>query len=164
MKPACRLLLPALAFLCFSAAAKKPELTVRFHAEANAQDGDRFASPAALRYPPRAAYIEKTPSISERNIKAIYPFPTKDTSWGCSFQLDGSGRLALEVLSTERKGTSIVVFISSKTTTHQVIDMVIDQRVSDGVITVQHGLTELEIAALRKQFPVLGEVAAKKRG
>lgn len=165
MKTVCRLLLPVLALVCFSAAAKKgPELTVRFHAEANQQDTERFASPAQLRFPPRSVFIEKVPTLSERHIKAIFPFKAPDGTWGCAFQLDGSGRLALEVLSTDRKGTSLVVFVSTKNQTHQVIDMLVDQRVTDGVVTVQHGLTDLEIAMLRKQYRVLGEPAAKKRG
>ena len=165
MTSVCRILLPVLAFLCFAAAAKKqPDVTVRIHAEANPQDGERFANPAALRFPPRAAYIQKVPVVSERHIKAIYPFQAPDGSWGCAFKLDGSGRLALEVLSTDRRGSSIVVFLSTRKATHQVIDMVIDQRVTDGVITVQQGLTELEIQLLKKQFPVLGGAQGKKRG
>lgn len=165
MKTVLRLLLPVLALVCFVAAGKKgPEVMVRFHAEANERDTERFATPAQLRHPPRAAFIEKVPSLSERHIKAIFPFKAPDGTWGCAFQLDGSGRLALEVLSTDRRGTSLVVFVSTKTTTHQVIDMLIDQRVTDGLITVQHGLTDQEIGLLRKHFRVLGEPVGKKRG
>lgn len=151
-------LLPVLAavLLVFTAGtSKKPDLTVRFHAEANERDSDRFAQPVTLRFPPRQAFIERVPSLNERHVRAIYPFQAADGSWGCAFQLDGSGRLNLEVLSTERRGRSLVVFVGTKGGTHQVIDMLIDRRITDGIITVQRGLTELEVQALRKKFPAI---------
>lgn len=144
-------LLPIIA-LCFVAAAKKPTITVRFHAEANRLDGERFSTPVQLKYPPRQTFIQRVPVVSERQIKAIYPFQAEDGTWGCSFLLDNSGRLGLEVVSTERRGSSLVAFVSTKTGTHQVIDMQIDKVITDGIISIQHGLTELEVAALRKGF------------
>src|SRR5690349_18301086 len=125
MKSACRLFIPLIALLLLCGAAKKPELTVRFHTEANQRDGDAFASPIQLKYPPRPAFIEKVPSLSERNIQAIYPFEAPDGTWGCAFKLDNSGRINLEVLSTERRGTSLIAFVSTKANTHQVAEMII---------------------------------------
>lgn len=157
-------LLPILfAAALLTGAAKKPELTVRFHVEANRLDSERFAQPIALKHPERQAFIEKVASLSERHIQAIYPFRAEDGTWGCAFKLNESGRINLEVLSTERRGSSLVAFISSKVGTHQVIDMQIDRVITDGVITIQHGLTDLEIAALQKQFPTLGQPQKKKR-
>lgn len=155
------LLLILVSLLSLGAAKKQPGLTVRFHVEANAQDTERFSSPVQLRYPPRAAYIEKIPSLSERNIKAIYPFKAADGTWGCAFQLDNSGRVGLEVLSTERRGSALVVFTGTKTGSHQVIDMLIDRPIKDGIVTVQHGLTDLEMQALRKQYPLVGQPAKR---
>lgn len=162
MKIFLRLLLPVFA-LCFVAGAKKtPEITVRFHAEANRLDGERFATPVQLKFPPRQTYIERVPSISERQIKAIYPFQAPDGSRGCAFMLDNSGRLNLEVISTERRGSSIVAFVSTKNGTHQVIDMQIDKIITDGIISIPSGLTDLEIAALQKAFPTIGQAPAKR--
>ncbi len=162
MKSALRILPALLALVLLTGAAKKPDLTVRFHAEANRMDTERFSQAITLKYPPRQAFIEKVPSLSERHIQAIYPFRAEDGTWGCAFQLNASGRINLEVLSTERRGSSLVAFVSSKVGTHQVIDMQIDSVIRDGIITVHHGLTELEIAALGKQFPLLGQ-SRKKR-
>lgn len=129
--------------------------------EANAQDTSTFAVPAQFTNPARAGHIEKVPSISERNIKAIYPFPMQDGSWGCAFQLDFQGRTALEVISTERRGTSLAVFIVSKAGPRQVIDMLVDKPVLDGIITIQRGLTPEEIVDMKTRYPTVG--AQKKK-
>ena len=145
-----------LALACL-AMAKEPEVTVRFYAEANARDGEPFAKPVTLHFPERQAYIEKVPSVSERSIQAMYPFQTKDSSWGASFLLDNKGRLDLEAVSTERRGSSMVIFVVTKKGIHQVIDMLIDKPVRDGIITIPRGLTELEVAALTKVYPIMGQ-------
>ena len=158
-----RLLVCALAALsCLGFGQREYAVTVRFFAEAKAADTERFATPIELRNPPRAAFIEKIPTIHERHIKSVYPFPAADGTSGCAFALDPSGRLALDVVSTDRRGTSLVAFVSTKGGTHQVIDMVIDRTVKDGIITIQRGLTELEIAAITKQWPAMGSGGKKK--
>jgi len=159
-----RLLLCALAaFGCLGFGRKPFQVSVRFFAEARALDSDRFATPVEMRHPPRSAFIEKVPTIHERHIKSVFPFPVSDGTYGCAFQLDASGRLALEVVSTDRRGSSLVAFVSTKGGTHQVIDMVIDRTVKDGIVTIQRGLTELEVTAITKQWPGMGEAGKKKR-
>lgn len=162
MKALFRLVLPIVALVFVAAAKKQPEITVRFHAEAKRLDGERFAQPVQLKNPPRAAYLERVPTISERQIKAIYPFEATDGSWGCAFKLDQSGRLALEVLSTDRRGSSIVAFMGTKLGTAQVIDMQIDRPVNDGIVSIPYGLTRMQIEALEKAFPVLGQPTKKR--
>lgn len=149
-------LLPILALCLLGMGRKQLPFSVRFFTEANPNDTEKFATPIKFVNPPREGYIEKVPSISERNVKAIYPFPAADGSMGCAFQLDHSGRINLEVVSTERRGTSLVVFVATKQGARQVLDMVIDRSVRDGIITIQRGLTEREIDAMKKQWPVIG--------
>ena len=62
------------------------------------------------------------------------------------------------MVSSARTGSSLVVFVATKTGIHQVIDMIIDRRITDGVITIQKGLTDLEAAALRKEFRDFGHL------
>jgi hypothetical protein len=151
-----RLLFCVVAALCCAGFGRKEfAISVRFYAEPRGVDSGRFASPVTLRNPPRAAFIEKIPTIHERHIKSVYPFAAPDGTSGCAFELDASGRLALDVLSTERRGSSVVAFVATKGGTHQVIDMVIDRTVKDGIITIQRGLTELEVAAITRQWPVM---------
>ncbi len=154
------LLLGSLFACLFLGMAKKSEVTVRFYAEANKMDTDRFAKPLTFRNPPREGYVENVPTIHEKFIKAVYPFQAPDGSWGCAFKLDHSGRLNLEVLSTERRGTSLVAFFGTKKGAHQVVELLIDKPIRDGIISIPSGLTELEIAAITKEWPVLGQ---KKR-
>jgi hypothetical protein len=157
-----RLLTPLLALAFLGAAKKQPEITVRFHAEAKRLDGERFSSPVQLRHPPRQAYIERVPTISERHIKAIYPFEATDGTWGCAFQLDGSGRLALEVMSTDRRGSSLVPFMGTKLGAVQLVDMQIDKIVSDGLVSIPYGLTRMQVEALEKAFPIIGQPKKKR--
>ncbi len=151
-----RLLLPAIALACLGMAERPPTVTVRFHAEANSRDGESFATPIKLGNPPRDAFLEKVAMIHERQIRAIYPFKAPDGSWGCAFKLDHDGRLNLEVVSTQRRGTLLIGFLGTKKGSHRMVDMIIDRTVTDGIISVPKGLTDMEIAVLSKQFKVLG--------
>lgn len=146
------LLLIPLAILSIAAAKKRPEVTVRFFTETNPQDTNAFATPVTLRYPPRQVYIDKIAAISERDIVGIYPFPAADGTMGCAFKLDEHGRIGLDTLSVEKRGTSLVAVVNGR----QVIDMQIDRRVSDGFVTIPNGLTPLEIAMLQKKYKVIG--------
>lgn len=150
------------ALLLLTAGGKKPDLSVRFHAEARQQDTERFAIPIDMKYPPRKAFIEKVPIVSERNIRGIYPFEARDGSWGCLFALDEGGTMSLSLTTQDRRGSSLVAFVGTKKGSHQVIDMLIDKPVSDGMITIQQGLTEGEIEMLRKQFKPLMAAGAKR--
>ena len=147
--------LPVVLALACLGMAKKQSVTVRFYAEANSRDGEAFSKPVKLHNPARDAFIEKVPSISERSIKAMYPFQAPDGSWGAAFKLDNKGRIDLEVLSTERRGSSMVIFVLTRKGIHQVVDVVIDRKVRDGVIMIPRGLTELEVAELTKEYGAL---------
>jgi preprotein translocase subunit SecD len=146
---------------CFTAMAKKPEFTVRFHVETTGRDTDRFSQPVALKSPPRQSFVEKTPVISERQIAGVYIYPAPDGSFAAVFKLDGDGRIALESVTTQKRGRALVAYVGTKKGSHQVTDMMIDRPVLDGILVIQQGLTALEAEALKKQFkPVLPKGAA----
>jgi hypothetical protein len=153
-----RWLLPVLMLVFLAASKKSPQATVRFHTEANPKDTDTFAVPVMLSNPPRQAFISKIPNISERDVVAIYPFAAADGSMGCAFKLDEHGRIGLDALSIEDRSKSVVAMVNGR----QVLDMTIDRRVSDGIITIQHGLTPDDIRALLKSFRVVGEKKKRK--
>jgi hypothetical protein len=146
-------------FSFLGAAKRQPKVSVRFHTEANALDGDSFAMAAMLQHPVRETHLGKIPEFTEQNVIAIYPFPAPDGSMGCAFKLDRQGQIALSTLSLERRGTSLVAFVNGR----QVIDMLIDRPVKDNVVTIQRGLTPQEIASLEKRFHILGENAKRGR-
>jgi hypothetical protein len=143
--------------------AKKAAITVRFHVEGAEQDGQPFVMPATFHNPERKGFVATVPAISERNIKSIFPYPAPDGSMGCAFKLDAFGRNSLEQLSIASRGASLVVFVGTKNGTHQVIDMIIDKTVRDGIINIPRGLTALEVAALEKEFRVMGQTKKKGR-
>lgn len=152
----------ALILLCggmMGMAKKKPVVTVRFHTEANPRDTDTFTAPVQLQNPPRRSQISKIPDISENDVAAIFPFPAADGTAGCAFKLNNHGTMALDTLSIDRRGTSLVALINGR----QVIDLQIDKRVSDGVITIPAGLAAAEIVLLEKKFPILGAGTEKKK-
>ena len=156
------LLLVTLAAGCASFA-KKPKITVRFHVEANAGDGQPFVMPVTFHNPERKGAAAQIPAISEHNIVSIFPSPAPDGTMGCAFKLDNFGRTALEEMCLSNRGASVVVFAGTKTGTHQVIDMVIDKVIRDGILFVPRGLTELEIAALEKEFKIMGQAGKRKK-
>ena len=143
--------------------AKKPNITVRIHAEANERDGQPFAMPVTFHNPERKGAATQIPAITERNIESIFPFLAPDGSSGCAFKLDNFGRTALEEMSLSNRGASVVVFVGTKTGTHQVIDMVIDKVIRDGIISIPRGLTDMEIAALEKEFKIMGQAGKRKK-
>lgn len=152
MNHLCRRLLPFLALLLIAAGKKQPPLTVRFYTEANAKDTSTFAVPVQLQYPPRTAYVSKIAAISERDVVAIYPFQAADGSLGCAFKLDEHGTIALDTLSVEHRGTALVAVVNGR----QVIDMLIDKHVTDGIVVIPSGLAPQEILSLKKTFKTIG--------
>ena len=139
--------------LLLVAAARKQNGTVAFYTEGNpgGADTSTFSAPVQLQYPPRKSYISRVPSITERDIVGVYLFLAGDGSWGCSFFLDDHGRIMLDTLSIEKRGTSLVAIVNGR----QVIDMLIDKRVSDGIVTIQHGLNNDDARSLKKEFRLL---------
>lgn len=145
------LLVPIIALGLVGAAKKEPAVTVRFHTEGNARDGEVFTKAFTLGTPPREVFLAQVPNIAEKDITAIYPFPASDGTMGCAFRLDPHGRLSLDALSVEKRGGSLVAFVNGQ----PVSDILIDRRVSDGVVTIPRGLSKEIIGLLSKKFRVL---------
>lgn len=143
------------------AMAEKTIISVRFHTEANANDTSSFSTPVTLTYQRRKAYLNRIADISEKHVEKILPIAASDGTWGCVFKLSSQGRLRLETLSGETRGTALVVFLSTKSGRHQVADLLIDRPVTDGIITVPRGITDIEMAALKKQFKIMGQEKEK---
>jgi len=158
MKTSLWRLLPVLALFCIAGARKEPEVTVRFYTEVSGKESDSFSFPVQLHFPPRRGYITKIPNISERDITGIYLFQAADGSVGCSFLLDEHGKVALDTLSIEKRGTSLVALVNGR----QAVDILIDRRVSDGIVTIPQGLTLPEAAMLKKTFKEINVSAGKR--
>lgn len=130
-------------------------LAVRFHAEANANDTSTFSMPVSLGGdPPRQVVVERIPSISERDIVAVFPFPARGGgSFGVEFQLGDHGRLTLQNLTVAHRGGLIVTMVNGR----PLVPLTVDRMVADGLIVVPYGFTEREARELEETFPHVGQ-------
>lgn len=120
-----------LALFAVSVAGKDRHCIFRVHAEANSND---------------------TATLSERDVVAFYPYPAGDRNYGALFQLDEHGRLALDALSIDRRGSLLFVLINGRPVT----ELQIDRRVSDGRIYIESGLTKADIELMKKDWRLIG--------
>jgi hypothetical protein len=142
-----------LALLALSfASAKDRHCIFRVHAEANPNDTATFATSVRAQFSGKDIAIEKMPRLSEHDVVAFSPYTAANGSYGALFQLDGHGRLALDALSIERRGSLLFVFSNGR----EVTELLIDQRVSDGRIYIASGLTKADIESMKKDWPLLG--------
>jgi hypothetical protein len=138
------------------ASAKSKHCTIRVHVQANAKDGSVFATPMTTPLTGKNIFIEKIPTISEQDVTAFRTYQGTGGSFGALLQLNDHGRLALETLSIERRGNTLLVLVNGRA----VSEMVVDRRVSDGQIYIAAGLSAADIQSMEKDWP---EIGAKKR-
>jgi hypothetical protein len=139
------------------AAAKSRHCTVRVHAQTDARDGSVFATPVTTPLTGKNVFIEKIPTISERDIAAFRQYPASEGSFGVLFQLNDHGRLALETISMEHRGSTLLVFVNGRPVT----ELMVDRRVADGKLYIPSGLTAADVEGIKKDWPEIG--ASKRR-
>jgi hypothetical protein len=134
--------------------AKQRHCTFRVHAQANSRDTDVFATSGRAQISRKEVAIEKMPWISERDVSAFSPYPAQDGTYGVLIQLDEHGRVVLDTLSIERRGSFLFVFINDRFIT----ELQIDKRVSDGKIYIPSGrLTAADIDLMKKDWRLIGQ-------
>ncbi len=126
---------------------------LRIHAQANQRDTAVFATSVRAQVSGKDVAIEKMPRISEQDVVAFYPYAAANGTYGALFQLDEHGRVALDALSIERRGSFLFVFINGRPIT----ELEIDKRVSDGKIYVPSGLTNADIDLMKKDWRLIGQ-------
>ena len=141
------------ALLAISATGKDRHVIFRVHAEANPNDTATFSSSVRALYSGKQVAIERMPRLSERDVVAFYPMSAGDKNYGALFQLDEHGRLALDALSIERRGSLLFVLINGRSIT----ELQIDKRVSDGRIYIPSGLTKADIDLMKKEWRLIGQ-------
>jgi len=153
------LLILPLGLCCLGMGKKKPDFDIRFYTQTAPGDTDSFSVPVTL-LNGQPAYVDQIATISERDIAAIYPFPVADGSGGCAFKLDDHGAMTLDSLSVAKRGTLLIATIDGR----QVADILIDRRVTDGVVMIPGGIKTDEMKIILKKFRILGtgKLAKKK--
>jgi len=91
--------------------------------------------------------------ITEQEVVAFYPYQVGKDNFGALFQLDEHGRIALDTLSIERRGSLLFVLINGRPIT----ELQIDKRVSDGQVYVPSGLTKADIDLMKKDWRLIGQ-------
>lgn len=145
------------ALLC-TGGAKKPAVDLRIHGEGIAAEAPSFAFPATL-LNGQEVYLSRMPLITHREIRSIFPFPAADGSEGVYLKLDNHGTGLLQQHTMERRGRTLVVLLNGR----QVINLIVDRPVTDGIVSIPRGLSPEEITLLRTAFPVMGETGKKGR-
>lgn len=132
---------------------KKDIFTIRIHGEGNPEDGEKFTVPLVL-LDGRKTTLSILPLLNEHDIKAVYPFRAPDGSGGAYLRLDYHGANLLTEYSIEHmgRGRVLAVIVNGR----QVIDLVVDKPVRDGVFVIPYGLTMTEEAHLVNNYPIIG--------
>jgi len=135
------------------AIAKQRHCTFRVHAQANPHDTDVFSMSTRARSSGKDVAIQKLPWITEHDVVAFAPYPAPDGTFGALFQLDEHGRVVLDTLSVERRGSLLFVFINGRPIT----ELEVDRRVSDGKIYIPSGLTSADVELMKKDWRMIGQ-------
>jgi hypothetical protein len=133
---------------------KKDAFAIRIHGEGSPEDGEKFAVPIVL-LDGRKTTLSIMPLLNEHDIKAVYPFRAPDGSYGAYLRLDGHGSNLLTQYSIEKSGRNSVlaVIVNGR----QVIDVMVDKPIRDGIFCIPTGMTLLESAKMANSFPVMGQ-------
>src|SRR6266567_3290414 len=142
-----------LVFAASEGLAKPRHCMFRVHAQANPQDTEVFATSVRAQVSGKNVAIEKIPRISEHDVIAFYPYAAANGTYGALFQLDEHGRIALDALSIERRGSLLFVLINGRPIT----ELEIDKRVSDGKIYIPSGLRAADIGLMKKDWRLIGQ-------
>src|SRR5437879_1193714 len=133
--------------------AKERHCIFRVHAQGNPQDTEVFSTAVRAKLSGKDVAIEKIPRISEQDVIGFYPYPATNGTYGALFQLDEHGRIALDTLSIERRGSLLFVFINGRL----ISPLEIDKRVSDGKIYIPSGLSNADIQLMKKDWRLLDQ-------
>jgi len=128
-------------------------LTVRLHSEGLETDGPSFVVPVDLSVPAKRVFIRKVPIISEKDIKAIFPFSNADGSLGCALLVNADGRQRVEEFSTSARGEIAVALINGRIAAA----MQVNRRITDGIVNIAQGFKPEEILVLQSLYPTIGK-------
>lgn len=144
--------------LLLGAAKKQPVFDLRIHGLGNASEAPTFAFPASL-LDGTPVFLQRMPLITQREIRSVYPFQAADGTLGIYLQLDNHGSRLLQQHTMSRRGDRLVVLLNGR----QISNLLVDQPISDGIISIPRGLSPDDIEFLTTVFPVIGEEGKRRR-
>lgn len=148
------LVLVALPLGLFASAGEKPDtVSVRLHAEGVESETATFVTPVTLYNPPKETFIRRIPIVTERDFEAFFPFVAPDGTIGAYFKLDADGTHKLTQFTVESQGRLAIALINGRVAGA----MLVDKRITDGILHIPSGFTALEVAQLQAKFPTIGK-------
>ncbi len=134
---------------------RKTEFTITFHALASEMDPPKTMFPFDLNG--NRVFFKIVPEVSQQNIVAFYPFPAEGGRGnGLTLQLDFRGRASLELITRTRRDEYMLTMVNAA----PVDFVVLDQPVTDGIITIWQGVTDEVIKEMDKKYPRIKKGAA----
>lgn len=125
----------------------KPKYTITFHAEADEMDPRKTMFPMQLEG--RSMMFKIIPEISQVNVAAFHPFEsTTGPDKGVALQLDFRGTGALEMVTRTRQGQILLAMVNGKPVDY----VVIDQIITNGLITIWQGVSDETIKHMDKKL------------
>lgn len=126
---------------------KKEDFTISFHSQGAENDMPKTIFPMVL--DGRSLLFKTLPEITHNNISAFHSFPSATGDYGVTLQLDFRGANNLELLTRTKHGEYLLALINGKPVDY----VVMDQVVSNGMITIWQGVPENIVKALEKKYP-----------
>ncbi len=154
-------LITALAVFCIlpMVEAKSRHCIFRVHAEANPRDSSAFASAVKATISGKQVAIQKVASLSESDVVAFSAYTAPDGTFAALLRLDDHGRVMLDTLSMEHRGSLLYLFMNGRALT----ELQVDKRVSDGQIYIPSGLTAFDLKLMRKDWKVIAPKKSKEQ-
>lgn len=131
-----------LAAILLMAGGKKPTFTFRIHAEVKNPTPGSKVLPVQLYQPSEQIYIGKYSDLNENQIQGFQ----KTANGGVIFYLTSVGKSALEALTSNNIGSTLVVICDGRVVHAPSIDMVI----RDGRLYIPPGITDEELQMLTR--------------
>lgn len=132
---------------CASTDEKKTDYSITFHTIASDMDPPKTMFPFDLNG--KRMLFKIVPEFSQQNVIAFHPFPsTTGDGNGAVLQLDFRGKSQLEIISRTRRDEYLLTMVDAK----PVDFLVLDQPVTDGMVTVWQGLPAEVIAKMDKKI------------
>jgi hypothetical protein len=143
--------------LLASSGKKPPPMSLRIHAESHPRDTEVFAMPITIGNPPVNVFIERMALVTEREVKAFFPFESESGGYGSYFQLDNHGTKVWETITTSRRDGFLAVVFNGRAVSR----LRLGRPVQDGIVMVPGGIRAEEIQVMAQRYPFIGETPQK---
>jgi hypothetical protein len=141
----------------FVQAGSKPTLGISFLVEGAESDGPRMVREMDLQG--KKLFFKKMPMATHRNIKAFFPFPANDGSFGVALRVDESAWRTVREVGALDQGKLILVLVNGRIVQTMLAD---NPKKDDHIIVIWKGLTEAEVAQLKKSYPEIANKPAEE--